>query len=166
MSVTLTTSRALYPSEIAPDLSTEFPLRWIGEKQLLDFTKHDGHGIEVVLPSSHTPLGAVARDWLRRHEIAYDVVGEVDDIMTAIRLVSSGLALTPLPIYLQRSLAEEFESCAQILPGHIDARYGMFFDERRFNLRAALDIFELLKSELTRAPLSRETARPSMAVQQ
>jgi len=42
----------------------------------------------------------------------------------------------------------------------------MFFDERRFNLRTALDIFELLKSELTRAPLSRETARPSLAVQQ
>lgn len=158
--------RALYPSEIAPDLTTEFTLKWVGEKHLLDFMKNEGPGLPVVLASPHSPLGAVSREWLRRQEVVYDVVGEVDDIMTAIRLVSSGLALTPLPIYLQRSLAEEFESCAQILPGHIDARYGMFFDERRFNLRAALDIFELLKSELTRAPLSRETARPSMAVQQ
>jgi len=156
--------RALHPSEIAPDLSTEFPLRWIGEKQLLDFTKHDGHGIEVVLPSSHTPLGAVARDWLRRHEIAYDVVGEVDDIMTAIRLVTSGIALSPLPAYVHDNSVTELNGCTQVMPGQIEARYGMFFDERRFNLRAALDIFELLQGEMRRLPAPIEVgARASLA---
>lgn len=94
------------------------------------------------------------------------MVGEVDDIMTAIRLVSSGLALTPLPVYLQRGLAEEFESCAQILPGQIETRYGMFFDERRFNLRAAMDIFELFKSETMHVPLPSEATRMSVAIPQ
>jgi len=146
------TFRALYPSEMAPDLSTEFQMRWIGEKHLLDFTKHDGHGIEVVLPPPHSPLGAVAREWLRRHEIVYDVVGEVDDIMTAIRLVSSGIALSPLPAYVQDNASMELNGCTQVMPGQVEARYGMFFDERRFNLRAALDIFELLQGEINRLP--------------
>jgi len=157
--------RALYPSEIAPDLTTEFTLKWIGEKHLLDFMKHDSQGLPVVLASPNSPLGAVAREWLRRHEVTYDVVGEVDDIMTAIRLVSSGLALWPLPVHMQDSLADSFSDCVQILPGHVDARYGMFFDERRFSLRAALDIFELLKSELTRTMRPVEGSRPALVHQ-
>lgn len=160
------TFRALYPSEMAPDLTTEFQLRWIGEKHLLDFTKHDGHGIEVVLPPPHSPLGAVAREWLRRHEIVYDVVGEVDDIMTAIRLVASGIALSPLPVYVQDHMTMELNGCSQVMPGQVEARYGMFFDERRFNLRTALDIFELLKGELGRVPhLVEGSPRASLAHQ-
>ena len=157
--------RALYPSEIAPDLTTEFTLTWVGEKHLLDFMKHDSQGLPVVLASPNSPLGAVSREWLRRHEVFYDVVGEVDDIMTAIRLVSSGLALSPLPVYLQKDLTEGIGGCTQILPGQLEARYGMFFDERRFNLRTALDIFELLKGEGTRAPKPVKMLRPSLAHQ-
>jgi DNA-binding transcriptional LysR family regulator len=155
--------RALYPSEIAPSLTTEFGLRWIGEKHLLDFMKHDSQGLPMVMPSPHSPLGAVAREWLRRHEVIYDVVGEVDDIMTAIRLVSSGLALSPLPVYLQQDMEEGFNGCTQILPGSVEARYGMFFDERRFNLRAALDIFELLNGEAARPAKLPEMPRVSVA---
>jgi len=157
--------RALYPSEIAPDLTTEFTLKWIGEKQLLDFMKQDSQGLPVVLASPNSPLGAVSREWLRRHEVFYDVVGEVDDIMTAIRLVSSGLALSPLPVFLQKDLTEGIGGCTQILPGQLEARYGMFFDERRFHLRTALDIFELLKEELVRAPKPAEMQRQSLAHQ-
>ncbi|WP_159593224.1 LysR family transcriptional regulator [Chelativorans xinjiangense] len=158
--------RALYPSEIAPDLTTEFSMKWVGEKHLLDFMTHDGQGLPLVLPSPHSPLGAVAREWLRRQEVVYDVVGEVDDIMTAIRLVSSGIALSPLPAYVRDSPSVDLNGCAQILPGQLEARYGMFFDERRFNLRTALDIFELLKDELARVPLPLEVARPSLAAHQ
>lgn len=158
--------RALYPSEIAPDLTTTFAPQWVGEKQLVDFAKQDGHGLPVVLAPPHSPLGAVSREWLRRHEVIYDVVGEVDDIMTAIRLVASGLALSPLPAFLHSSLAEGLAECTQILPGQAEARYGMFFDERRFNLRAALDIFELLKNEAGRAPVPRAMVPPSLAHQQ
>src|SRR5690606_15059199 len=89
---------------------------------------------------------------LRRHEIVYDVVGEVDDIMTAIRLVTSGIALSPLPAYVQDNPSMELNGCTQVMPGQVEARYGMFFDERRFNLRAALDIFELLQGEIRRIP--------------
>ncbi|WP_246727904.1 LysR family transcriptional regulator [Chelativorans sp. Marseille-P2723] len=105
--------RALYPSEIAPDLTTEFTLRWMGEKHLLAFMKQESHGLPVVLASPLSPLGAVSRDWLRRHEVVYDVVGEVDDIMTAIRLVSSGLAISPLPVYLQQNLLEGITAAAR-----------------------------------------------------
>ena len=42
---------------------------------------------------------------------------------------------------------------------------GMFFDERRFSLRAALDIFELLKSELTRTMRPVEGSRPALVHQ-
>lgn len=50
------------------------------------------------------------------------------------------------------------------MPGQIEARYGMFFDERRFNLRAALDIFELLQGEMRRLPAPIEVgARASLA---
>ncbi|MDZ5695763.1 MULTISPECIES: LysR family transcriptional regulator [Phyllobacteriaceae] len=157
--------RALYPSEIAPDLTSAFSLKWVGEKQLLDFMKNDAHGLPVVLPSPHSPLGAVAREWLRRHEVVYDIVGEVDDIMTGIRLVSSGIALCPLPVYVLDRLSVELNACTQILPGQVAARYGMFFDERRFNLRAALDIFELLKDELVHVPPPHEISRPSLAHQ-
>lgn len=157
--------RALYPSEMAPDLTTEFELKWTGDKQLLDFTKRDGQGMPIVLPSAQSPLGAVAREWLRRQEVVYDVVGEIDDIMTAIRLVSSGVALSPLPAYVQNSPSMDLNGCAQILPGHLEARYGMFFDERRFNLRTALDIFELLNEELTRVPPLPAMAQATMAHQ-
>jgi len=157
--------RALYPSEIAPDLTTEFTLKWVGEKHLLDFMKHDSQGLPVVLASPNSPLGAVSREWLRRHEVFYDVVGEVDDIMTAIRLVSSGLALSPLPVFLQKDLTEGIGGCTQILPGQVEARYGMFFDERRFHLRTALDIFELLKGDLVRGPKPVEMQRQSLAHQ-
>lgn len=157
--------RALYPSEMAPDLTSEFELKWTGDKQLLDFTKRDGQGLPIVLPSAQSPLGAVAREWLRRQEVVYDVVGEIDDIMTAIRLVSSGMALSPLPAYAQSSPSMDLNGCAQILPGHLEARYGMFFDERRFNLRTALDIFELLNDELTRVPPLPAMAQASMAHQ-
>lgn len=157
--------RALYPSEIAPDLSTEFTMKWVGEKHLLDFMKPESHGLPVVLASPHSPLGAVSRDWLRQHEVVYDIVGEVDDILTASRLVSSGMALSPLPAYALNNPAVDLNGCTQILPGQIEARYGMFFDERRFNLRMALDIFELLKDELARVPPQLGAARASMAHQ-
>lgn len=155
--------RALHPSEAAPDLSTEFTLRWMGDKHLLDAMTHEGQGLPVVLASPGSPLGAVAREWLRRHEVAYDIVGEVDDIMTAIRLVSSGIALSPLPAYVRDSLREDLNGCTQILPGQVEMRYGMFVNERRFSLRTALDIFELLKSEPEHIPLPLKGARPTLA---
>lgn len=100
------------------------------------------------------------------HEVVYDVVGEVDDISTVIRLVTSGIALSPLPVYVQDNPSMELNGCAQVMPGQMEARYGMFFDERRFNLRTALDIFELLKGEIGRMPPHVEVAtRTSLAHQ-
>lgn len=157
--------RALYPSEIAPDLSTEFTMRWVGDKQLLDFMKTDGHGIPVVLPSRNSPLGAVAREWLRQHEVRYDVVSVVDDIMTALRLVSSNVALSPIPSYVLNNPTHNLNGCRQILPGQLETRYGMFFDERRFHLRAAMDIFEVLKDELEAMPVGMDMPRANLAHQ-
>lgn len=154
--------RALHPSEVAPDLSTEFPLTWIGDRRLLD-SMHEGQGLPVVLASPNSPLGAAAREWLRAHQVSYDIVGEVDDIMTAVRLVSSGLALSPLPTYVRESLREDLNGCTQILPGQLEIRYGMFVNERRFNLRSALDIFELLKNEPEHMPLPLRIVRPALA---
>ncbi len=136
--------RALHPSEIAPDLVTEFSLKWIGDRQFQDDTSYEGQGLPVVLASPSSPLGAASREWLRQHEVSYDIVGEVDDIMSAIRLVSSGIASSPLPAYVRDSL----KNCTQVLPGQLKIRYGLFINEQRFSLRTALDVFELLKEDM------------------
>lgn len=137
--------RALYPSELAPDLTTEFHLRWIGNRSIVEKVKQDLAPLPVVLASGDSPLGTAARNWLRQRDIAYDLVGEVDDIMTVLLMVVGGVAVAPLPSFTMERSGVELDDCTEVLPGRVDIRYGMFFDEKRFSLRSAEDIFELLK---------------------
>lgn len=143
--------RALYPSELGPDLTTECTMRWIGGRAVrAQVQRADGGVLPVVLANPQSPVGAASRDWLRRRGVQYDVLGEVDDVMTAIRLVADGAALSPLPGFVFDGRESVLEECGETLPGGMDIRYGMFFDDKRFNLRLALDIFELLQDELHR----------------
>ncbi|MCT8997658.1 LysR family transcriptional regulator [Chelativorans intermedius] len=154
--------RALYPLEVAPELTAELSFEWVGTAHLADFAG-GRQGLPLVLPAPHSPLGALARDWLREHEIVYDVIGEVDDIMTAVGMVAGGLAVSPLPPYLRDSPPVDLDGCVGLLPGRLQARYGMFFDERRFSLRTALDIFELVREALGEVPPPIVVARQRVA---
>ncbi|SFQ56583.1 DNA-binding transcriptional regulator, LysR family [Nitratireductor indicus] len=143
--------RALYPSELGPDLVADHTLRWIGARELGEQMKRSPGAVPVVLTNSQSPLGAAAREWLRQRDISYDVLSEADDIATAVRLVASGTAVSPLPSFVfDGQFSSVLEDCSEVLPGGLDMRYGMFFDDKRFNLRMALDIFELLQGELHR----------------
>lgn len=142
--------RALYPSEMGPDLIADHTLRWIGSRDIAEQWKRAAGAVPVVLTNAQSPLGMAAREWLRQRQVSYDVLGEVDDIATAIRLVSSGVAVSPLPSFVFDGQVGVLGDCVEVLPGGLEMRYGMFFDDKRFNLRMALDIFELLQGELHR----------------
>lgn len=158
--------RALYPTELGPDLVTEYTLHWVGARSLADRPKQSVETIPLVLSNPHSPVGEASRDWLREHNVSYEVLGEVDDIMTAIKLVSGGAAYSLLPGFMLGGNDSALEDCAEALPGGLEVRYGMFFDERRFNLRMALDIFELLQGELHRvSPPLRQAGMEAFAPQ-
>ncbi len=142
--------RALYPNEMGPDLICDYSMRWIGSRELGDQSKRGSATIPVVLTNPQSPLGIVAREWLRQRNVSYEVIGEVDDITNAMKLVISGAAVSPLPGFVFDGVSPSLEDCTEIIPGGLDIRYGMFFDDKRFNLRLAMDIFELLQGELHR----------------
>ncbi|EKF18239.1 LysR family transcriptional regulator [Nitratireductor pacificus] len=142
--------KALYPSEMGPDLATQYTLRWIGSREIAEQSKRNTGAIPVVLTNAQSPLGMAAREWLRQREVAYEVLGEVDDIATAMKLVSSGIAVSPLPSFVFDGQISRLDDCVEVMPGSLDMRYGMFFDDKRFNLRLGLDIFEFLQGEMHR----------------
>ncbi|WP_255606465.1 LysR family transcriptional regulator [Nitratireductor rhodophyticola] len=142
--------RALYPNEMGPDLVCDYSMRWMGSRELSDVIKRNSATIPVVLANPQSPLGIVARDWLRQRNVSYEVIGEVDDITSAMKLVVSGVAASPLPGFVFEGNSSSLEDCGEVIPGGLDIRYGMFFDDKRFNLRLAMDIFELLQGELHR----------------
>ncbi|MCC5778835.1 LysR family transcriptional regulator [Nitratireductor sp. B36] len=142
--------RALYPNELGPDLVCDYSMRWMGARELADQVKRNSAAIPVVLANPQSPLGIMARDWLRQRNVPYEVIGEVDDLTSAMKLVVGGVAVSPLPGFVFEGNSSSLEDCAEIIPGGLDIRYGMFFDDKRFNLRLAMDIFELLQGELHR----------------
>lgn len=142
--------RALYPNEMGPDLISEYAMRWMGSRELAEQTKRNSGSIPVVLTNPQSPLGIVAREWLRHRRVSYDVIGEVDDITNAMKLVANGAAVSPLPGFVFDGNPALHEDCVEVIPGGLEIRYGMFFDDKRFNLRLAMDIFELLQGELHR----------------
>ena len=142
--------RALYPNEMGPDLISEDAMRWMGSRELAEQTKRNSGSIPVVLTNPQSPLGIVARDWLRQRRVSYEVIGEVDDITNAMKLVANRAAVSPLPGFVFDGNPALHEDCVEVIPGGLEIRYGMFFDDKRFNLRLAVDIFELLQGELQR----------------
>ncbi|MEC9247294.1 MAG: LysR family transcriptional regulator [Pseudomonadota bacterium] len=142
--------RALYPNEMGPDLICDHNMRWMGSREFGDQIKRSSTTIPVVLANPQSPLGIVAREWLRQRNVSYEVIGEVDDITSAMKLVVGGVAASPLPGFVFEGNSSSLEDCVEIIPGGLDIRYGMFFDDKRFNLRLAMDIFELLQGELRR----------------
>lgn len=144
--------RALYPNEMGPDLISENAMRWMGSRELAEQTKRNSGSIPVVLTNPQSPLGIVAREWLRHRRVSYDVIGEEHDITNAMKLVANGAAVSPLPGFVFDGNPALHEDCVEVIPGGLEIRYGMFFDDKRFNLRLAMDIFELLQGELHRMP--------------
>jgi DNA-binding transcriptional LysR family regulator len=136
--------RPLFHYEQEAEMVVNVPLTWIAA-QRARFAADPQQPLPIIRQTGMSPYAYYVEQQLKQMG-PYTIVAHIDDHMTRMHFVSSGLACALVPDFLGNALAASGK--AALLPSTAVIRYGLFFNARTASFGAAARIFEQVVSDI------------------
>jgi DNA-binding transcriptional LysR family regulator len=137
--------RAIYPTEMPPEFVIDVPFRWVASRKLPQGKKEH---LPIILEARKSAYSALARNFLDKADIDYQVMAEANSFEALRTLVERGVGYALVPAFRTGFLDVEPEVAEQSLQGRVRGAYGLFYRSREISLGEATDMFDEVSAAL------------------